>query len=237
MSTLISSPPRACAATVLLLASGCASPPPSPPPSHAHAHAHAHGDGPLVHRFERADEWAPRFDDPARDAWQKPADIIAIMKITPGMTVADLGAGTGYFLPHLARAVGPSGKVLGLDIEADMVRYMTERAAREGLAHVEARQVLHDDPKLAPGSVDRILIVDTWHHIPARERYADRLASALRPGGIVVIVDFTMETRRGPPPKHRIPAEQVVAELRAAGLSAEAIDERIPDQYVVVGTP
>jgi ubiquinone/menaquinone biosynthesis C-methylase UbiE len=157
------------------------------------------------------------------------------MKIAPGMTVADLGAGTGYFLAHLSRAVGPTGAVLALDVEPDMVRYMTERAAKEGLANVRAQRVPFDDPGLAPGSVDRILVVDTWHHIADRERYSAKLHAALRAGGAVLVVDFTQETRRGPPKEHRIRAEQVAAELRAGGMAAEIAVEDLPDQYIVVG--
>lgn len=73
--------------------------PPAPPPSPPHEEHH-----PLVHRFEHADEWAAQFDDPARDAWQRPGDVVAAMQIAPGMTVADIGAGTGYFSAREARA-------------------------------------------------------------------------------------------------------------------------------------
>lgn len=210
--------------------------------SHAHSHGDPHGDshggahkGPLVHRFEDAEKWAPLFDDPARDAWQRPADVVAALRIEAGMTVADLGAGTGYFEPHLARAVGPSGAVLALDIEPDMVRYLRERAAREKLANVRPALVPLDDPALAPGSVDRILIVDTWHHIADRAAYARKLRAALRPGGAVAIVDFTLDSERGPPKHHRTPPDTVIAELSAAGLSGEVIEEPLPDQYIVIG--
>jgi ubiquinone/menaquinone biosynthesis C-methylase UbiE len=161
--------------------------------------------------------------------------VIAAMRVDPGMTVADLGAGTGYFLPHLSRAVGPSGKVLALDVEPDMVRHMTERAAREGLANVVARKVPYDDPELPAGSVDRVLIVDTWHHIPDRPRYAAKLAAALRPAGAVLIVDLTRDAQRGPPREHRIPAETAAAELAAGGLTTEMATEELPDQYIVIG--
>jgi len=189
---------------------------------------------PLVHRFEHADEWAPRFDDPARDAWQKPADVVATMKITPGMTVADIGAGTGYFEPWLSRSVGPTGTVLALDIEPDMVRYLTQRAAREHLDNVKASQVALDDPHLPKGKVDRILVVDTWHHIPSREVYAAKLRDALSPEGTITIVDYTKESSHGPPPQHRLTAEQVVRELRTVGLSAGVVSTSLSEQYVVV---
>jgi SAM-dependent methyltransferase len=151
------------------------------------------------------------------------------------MRVADLGAGTGYFLPHLSRAVGPKGKVLGLDIEPDMVRYMNERAAREGLANVEARVVPGDGPGLAPASVDRVMIVDTWHHIPERVAYAQKLRAALAPGGAVYVVDFKKEAKHGPPPSHRLAPEDVMKELAAAGLSVEKVDVALPEQWVVAG--
>jgi ubiquinone/menaquinone biosynthesis C-methylase UbiE len=195
--------------------------------------ASAATSAPLVHRFEHADQWAKQFDDPARNAWQKPADVIAAMKITAGMTVADIGAGTGYFEPWLSRAVGPTGKVLALDVEPDMVRYITERAAREHLANVTASQVAIDDPQLPKGKVDRILIVDTWHHIPSREAYAAKLRDALSAEGSITIVDFTKASPHGPPPQHRLTPEQVVGELRTTGLSAGVVPSSLPDQYIV----
>lgn len=187
-----------------------------------------------MHRFDKADDWAPMFDDPERDAWQKPAHVVALLAIAPGMTVADLGAGTGYFEPHLSAAVGEAGKVLALDVEADMVRYMKERGAREGWSNVEPRQVAFDDPQLPAGSVHRVLIVDTWHHMTAREEYARKLAAGLAPHGAVYVVDFTLETDRGPPREHRLSADAVVAELTAGGLVAEIVAEELSDQYVVV---
>lgn len=233
-------PPAATAATtaasaappVAPVASSTAS---STPPSAAPPAEPAHEPPAYQHRFQNADVWAKQFDDPARDAWQKPERVVAAMQIAPGMTVADIGAGTGYFEPHLSRAVGPSGKVLALDVEPDMVRHLQERAATAHLANVEARQVETGDPGLAAGSVDRVLIVDTWHHIPNRAAYTARLASALKSGGEVVVVDFRHDAHRGPPPEHRIPPEEVVRELQAGGLAAHVVDAGLPEQYVVVG--
>lgn len=228
----------AISAGVAIAACAPATDPATPEHHHHHdggpEHHHHHG-GPLVHRFQNAEQWAKEFDDPARDAWQRPADVVLALKITPGMTVADIGAGTGYFLPHLSRAVGEKGKVLGLDIEADMVRYMKERAARQGLANVEARVVPLDDPELAAGSVDRLLIVDTWHHIDGRKAYAAKLYAALKPGGAVFVVDFKKDARRGPPPAHRLAPEQVMSELREGGLTPERIEVALPEQYIVAG--
>ena len=196
--------------------------PPSEPPAYAH-------------RFDHANAWAKEFDDPTRDAWQQPAHVVAAMQVAPGMTVADVGAGTGYFEPYLSRAVGPTGHVLALDIEPDMVRHLRERATREGLANVEAREVSATDTQIGAATVDRVLVVDTWHHIADRTTYVARLRSALRPGGEVIVVDFTPEAHRGPPPAHRILPGEVVRELAAGGLDARIVDAGLTDQYVVVG--
>jgi cyclopropane fatty-acyl-phospholipid synthase-like methyltransferase len=196
-----------------------------------------HGPGDPTHRhFDKpAEQYARTFDDPRRDAWQKPAEVLKLLAIAPGMTVADLGAGTGYFVPHLARATGEGGRVLALDVEPDLVRYLGERAQKEGLPQVTARLIPRDDPGLEPGSVDRVLIVDTWHHIGGRDAYAPRLAASLAPGGRVVIVEVTPQSPHGPPKRHRLAPAQVVNELRAAGLEAQVVKERLPRQYVVVG--
>jgi SAM-dependent methyltransferase len=187
------------------------------------------------HRFENAAQWSKTFDDPSRDAWQKPQSVIQVMEIAPGTTVADIGAGTGYFEPHLSRAVGPGGHVLALDVEPDMVAHLRDRAAKEQLTNVEAKQVAADDPGLAPSSVDRILVVDTWHHIANRVDYAARLAVALKHGGQVFVVDFTREAQHGPPPEHRVPPEEVARTLETAGLVVRNVDAGLPDQYVVAG--
>lgn len=219
--------PLACAVAVMAACGG------SSPASVAQ---HPEGHGPLGHRFEHARDWAARLDDPERDAWQQPDRVIEAMRLAPGMVVADIGAGTGYFEGRLSRAVGKAGTVLALDIEPDMVRYLTQRAEREGLANVRARVVRSDDPELPAGGVDRILIVDTWHHIRNREAYAAKLRDGLKVGGSVWIVDFEHDAEHGPPPQRRIPPEQAVRELTAGGLSAHESGTRLPQQYIVVGT-
>jgi ubiquinone/menaquinone biosynthesis C-methylase UbiE len=201
---------------------------------HPEGHDHAHHGG-VHHDFSDAAEWSKRFDDPARDAWQKPDEIVKLLAIEPGMTVVDLGAGTGYFESRLATAVGPTGKVVALDPEANMVAFMRDRFEKAGVKNVEPRTCPLDSTGLQPASADRVLIVDTWHHIEKREAYAKHLASVLKNGGSVMIVDFTMEIEKGPPKELRIPPEKLVAELQAGGLEARVVDESLPDQLVVVG--
>jgi beta-glucosidase len=198
-------------------------------------HAHDHADGYHMD-FSEVERFARHFDDPGRDAWQRPADVVKLMQLVPGQVVADIGAGTGYFLPHLTRAVGKTGRVLGLDVEPNMVEYMRRRVRQHGLSQVTASLVPPDDPELAAASVDRILIVNTWHHIGQRAAYTRKLARALKAGGSVWIVDFTQESDIGPPADHRLSAEAVVAELQAGGLHASVVPEILPKQYVVRGS-
>ncbi|MBK9030545.1 MAG: methyltransferase domain-containing protein [Myxococcales bacterium] len=212
--------------------------PPPPPPDHAAAHhaGHDHHAGHVDHDFADATAWAKVFDDPARDAWQKPAEVVALLDPGPGHTVADIGAGTGYFERYLTRAVGGAGQILALDTEPTMVAYITERAQRELWSNVVARVVTPDDPALPLAAVDRILIVDTWHHLPDRAAYAAKLAAALRPGSTLAVVDFDLAAPMGPPVAARLAPGIVVAELTAAGLVAHVAEESLPHQYVVIAT-
>jgi ubiquinone/menaquinone biosynthesis C-methylase UbiE len=172
------------------------------------------------------------FDDPARDAWQRPGEVLRALELESAMTVADVGAGTGYFAVRLARAV-PRGEVIATDIEPDMVRFLNERARREGLTNLRALQGTHSASGLAAGSVDRILVVHVWHHLGDRKAYARDLAAGLRPDGRVFVVDFQPTAHRGPPVETRVAPEAVIAALESAGLSASVSPVVLPDQYIV----
>lgn len=192
---------------------------------------------PLVHRFDDPARWSKEFDDPARDAWQKPKEIVDAMAIAPGMTVADVGAGTGYFEPYLSRAVGPSGTVLAVDIEPSMVQWLRDRGAREHWSNVRASVGAVDDPKLPAHGTDRVLVVDTWHHIPDRAAYAGKIAAALAPGGTLTIVEFKLDSPHGPPAHHRIAPDALEAELKSAGFETSRPAVDLPYQYVVSARP
>lgn len=194
------------------------------------AHPGGHHDG--HHRFENAEEWARRFDDPARDAWQKPGDVVRGLGLTGGEVAADIGAGTGYFTMPLARAL-PQGKVIAVDVEKDMVRYLEERARKEGLTNVVPVLAPTDDPAL-PEPVDIVLLVDTVHHIEARPAYFAKVKQKLKPGGRVVVVDFKMgDIPVGPGEKMRITPDALTEEMQAAGLTLVSVDDAtLPYQYI-----
>jgi SAM-dependent methyltransferase len=187
------------------------------------------------HRFKDAERWARVFDDPARAAWQKPDEVIKALGLASDAKVADIGAGTGYFSARLARALA-SGRVYAVDAEPDMVRYLGDRAKREGLANLVPVQAGERDPKL-PEPVDLALLVDVYHHVPARVQYFEALRGCLRPDGRLAIVDFRLDSPRGPPRTARIAPERVKEELGRAGYALVAEHAFLPDQYFLVFAP
>jgi SAM-dependent methyltransferase len=191
-------------------------------------HTHQHG-------FGGAEHWAKVFDDPARDAWQKPHEVIQALKLAPDAVVADIGAGTGYFAVRLAHMT-PQGRVYAVDTEPDMVKYLGERAQKSGAKNLVPVQGAPADPKL-PGKVDLVLMVDVYHHIDQRAAYFRKLAGSLKPGGAVAIIDFTKESPVGPPPAARIAAGEVKAEMTAAGYALATEHAFLPNQYFLVFRP
>lgn len=204
--------------------------------AHEHAPGHEHGTAGYAMDFSASERFAAHFDDPGRDAWQKVDEVVQLLDVQAGHAVADLGAGTGYFLEALSKGVGGRGQVLALDAEPNMIKHMEQRARSRGWDNVVVRHVSHDDPGLAEDSVDRILVVNTWHHIADRGRYAAKLAKALRARGAVLIVDFTLDSDIGPPSHHRLAPERVIEELESGGLEARLVRESLPKQYAVRGT-
>ncbi len=184
------------------------------------------------HSFSNAEHWAHYFDDPRRDEWQKPHEVIQALHLAPDATVADIGSGTGYFSVRFAHFV-PEGRVYGVDIEPDMVKYLADRAQREGLRNVTSIAGSADDPHL-PGKVDVIVMVDVYHHIDNRDAYLHKLKSYLKPGGRIAVIDFNRRSPMGPPVAERIPDAQLKDELTKAGYTLVEEDTFLPDQNFVI---
>ena len=195
-------------------------------------HSGGHSDRGYHRSFDQAEKWAKEFDDPSRDAWQKPNEVLDALHLDRTARVADLGAGTGYFSARIARLI-PEGKLFAVDIEPDMLRFLGERAQREHLSFLVPVLASAGSPNL-PEPVDLVLVVDTYHHIDDRLAYFAALRASLRPGGRLAIVDFKADSPNGPPPEHRISAERVAAELNAAGYSLLATHLFLPRQYFLV---
>ncbi len=190
-----------------------------------HSHQHSFGD---------AEKWAQVFDDPKRDEWQKPHQVIQALGLKADALVADIGAGTGYFAARLANML-PKGTVYAVDVEPGMVKYLGERAKRERLANMKPIAGSADDPRL-PVNVDLILLVDVYHHIEERERYFRKLAASLKPGGRLAVIDFRLDSPEGPPKEARIAPERVKAELAAADYVLTQEHGFLPRQYFLVFT-
>jgi len=182
--------------------------------------------------FDNADEWAKSFDDPAREEWQMPARVIDALQLKSGQVVADVGAGTGYFTVRLAKSPA-APRVYAVDIEASMVEYVKQRAAREGLNNVIAVQAGADRTNL-PEPVDLVLIVDTYHHIPNRVAYFTALRSVMKPGARLAIVDFRKDSPEGPPEQFRFTPAQISAELASAGFALQTSHDFLPRQIFLV---
>ncbi len=205
-----------------------------PPHEHCSAHDHDHVHGHMDKQFKGADEWAKKFDDPKRDEWQKPEKVIESLDISDGSVIADIGAGTGYFTIRIAKQY-PKSKVLGVDVEPDMVAHIAKRAQNESLSNVETVLIPSsgDEFKL-PQAVDQILVIDTYHHIPDRTKYFKNLSSYLKPQGSLVIIDFKLDSPEGPPREHRIQPAQIQEELIGSGFKQVKSLDFLPYQFFLV---
>ncbi len=194
-----------------------------------------HGDHKHRHAFATPQELAKKWNIPERDEWQRPQEIVSALALRPGARVADLGAGTGYMVAHLSKAVGQDGTVIAIDSEAAMIEYLADQRPELGPATIVPHLVGHDDPGLQSGSVDGVLTLDTWHHVDGREAYARKVFDGLKAGGRFVVVDHDLDASVGPPAAMRLDPGRLSKELEAAGFRVEVVKESMPRHYMVVG--
>lgn len=175
---------------------------------------------------------AKSLDNPNRDKTQKPEEIIGAMHIRAGATVADIGTGTGYMLPHLSRAVGPGGKVFGEDIQNQFLDEARTRVASDKLANTQLFLGTETDPKLPASSVDDALVLDVYHHFDYPDRMLANIAHALKPDGRLMIVDYYKKDR----PDHiRLERDDVAKEVESNGFKlVSKIDSIGAKQYMLI---
>jgi arsenite methyltransferase len=177
------------------------------------------------------------LERPERDAYQQPDRVMQTLAIGSGERVADIGAGSGYFTRRIARAVGPTATVLALDIRPQILEYLADRVASEGITNVRTARVDADDPHLPAGSLDTVLMVDTLHYVKDRAAYAKKLRAGLAPGGRVVVIDFIPrapgERPWGPPPEQNMSRDEVDAAMAAAGLTPVRVHDFLAEQFFV----
>jgi arsenite methyltransferase len=175
------------------------------------------------------------LDDPARDAYQKPHEVITALNLKPGETIADIGAGSGYFTFRLAHHVGDAGRVYAVDVSPDMIVHLNRRIRDLQVKNVVTILAAPDDPLLADASIDRFFICDTWHHIGDHPKYLALMKKMLKPGGQVVMIDFKKaETPVGPPMEMRINRDELLKEMEANGFKLATEHTFLPHQYFLV---
>lgn len=172
----------------------------------------------------------------ARDAWQRPQLIVERMRLEPGMAVADIGAGGGYLLPFLSRAVGPEGKVYAVEVQPQLVEALKKRAAAEHLDNVEVLLATEADVPL-PLPVDRMVLLHSYRELAQPVEMLRSLKQRLQPTGRLFIIDFL------PPPDPtglplplpeetvRVEPATIEAEARGAGLLATQRYTILPHQF------
>ena len=197
-------------------------------PADQHAAHQLHGD---------PKAYIAALDDPKRDAYQKPHEVMQALGVKDGEIIADIGAGSGYFALRLASHVGASGRVYAVDVSPDMVRHLHGRVRDLGLLNVSPILASPDDP-LLPQAVDRFLIVDVWHHIENQAGYLALMKKLLKPGGQIVMIDFQKrELPVGPPSGMKIAREDLIEQMRAGGFRLATEHTFLPYQYFLVFTP
>jgi ubiquinone/menaquinone biosynthesis C-methylase UbiE len=188
-----------------------------------------------VHRLHQDPKaYIEALEDPQRDAYQKPHEVLQALGIKPGEIVADIGAGSGYFAMRLAHHVGPTGHVYAVDINPDMIQHLHQRVRDMELLNVSPILARPDDP-LLPQPVDRFLIVDVWHHVENQSGYLAKMKERLKPGGQIVMIDFhKRDLPVGPPLAMKIGREDLIRQMEAHGFRLTTEHSFLPYQYFLV---
>lgn len=181
-----------------------------------------------------ADIIAPLWhSEKERDAAGEPGELVRLLGIRPGMTIADIGAGSGYLTVRLSPIVGPRGRIFAQDIETSYLKDLGKRLKSLDLKNVSVSLGEAHDPRLPPASVDVAILVHMYHEISDPYALLYNLASALKPGGKVGIVDLRAATSR-----HGTPPELLACELAAVGYRQTAIHPLgVGDRYLAIFSP
>lgn len=176
------------------------------------------------------------LEPPDREAWQKPDQVMDALHVAEGSTVADLGAGGGWFTVRLARRVGPHGRVYAQDVQRLMIEAIRRRVEREGFSNVITVLGDYDDPKLPPDArPDAVLVVDAFHELEDPVVWLRNVARPLKPQGRIGIIDYREgEGGPGPDAVERVPPGVVISRAEAAGLKLIEQHKFLPYQYFLI---
>jgi predicted methyltransferase len=188
----------------------------------------------MHHLHQDPKAYLAMLEDPKRDTYQKPHEVIQALQLKENEAIADLGAGSGYFTFRLARHVGEKGRIYAVDVSPEMILHLNRRVRDLGMKNVTTVLCPPDDPLLQDGSMDRIFICDTWPHIEGHPAYLRLLKKALKPGGQIVMIDFKKEqTPVGPPAEMRISREDLIREMEQNGFGVVSEEKFLPYQYFI----
>ncbi|WNM59195.1 class I SAM-dependent methyltransferase [Candidatus Nitrospira allomarina] len=181
------------------------------------------------------DTYIQNLERPERDDYQQPEKVVEALNIMPGMVVADVGAGSGYFTRRFAKTVGETGQVLAVDIEQKMLDYNKQELEKLGMAN-RAIFILAkpDDPLLSENSVDLVFLCNAYHHVEHHVDYWAKIKSALKPNGRLVIIDFYHDERSGKlsfSKHHLVPRERVIENMEKVGLTLSKEHTFLSRQY------
>jgi len=186
-------------------------------------------------------QYLEHLDSSERDKDQKPSLVVEALGLKPGMAVADLGSGSGYFTRRFVEAVTETGKVYAVDVEQEMLTYVKESVEHMHMPFTaEFILALPDNPKLPTDSVNVIFLCNVYHHLESRTTYFSNIRSALKTGGRIAIIDFYHDERSGDvgfPKRHLIPRETVVSEMAGAGYKLSREHTFLTRQYFLEFVP
>lgn len=178
------------------------------------------------------------LEDPKRDAYQKPQQVVMALGLRPGEVIADIGAGSGYFTFRLAHHVGDKGKVYAVDVSPDMILYINRRIRELNMNNVVSILADPDDPLLPDHSVNRFFFSESWHHIERQKKYLSLVKRMLKPGGEIVMIDFhKRDLPVGPPTQMKIAREDLIKQMENNGFRLTKEHAFLPYQYFLVFVP
>jgi ubiquinone/menaquinone biosynthesis C-methylase UbiE len=180
---------------------------------------------------------APWLDRAEREREEQPTRALQIMQIAPGMTVADIGAGSGYFTERLARLVGPTGRVFATDIQPGMIDLLKRRLSAQTIQNVSVILSEPSNPLLPDGTIDLALMVDVYHELGDPQTVLKHIRTALKPDGRLVLVEYKGEDPTIPIlPSHKMTVAQAKVELEAEGFTLATAISSLPRQHVLIFT-
>ena len=189
-----------------------------------------------LHRDSRA--YIGMLEDPKRDAYQKPHEVMRTLDIRQGEVIADIGAGSGYFTFRLAHHVGDNGRVYAVDVSPDMILHLNRRIRELKAMNVSSILADPDDPLLPERSVNRFFFSDSWHHIENQPKYLSLIKKMLKPGGEIIMIDFhKKELPVGPPMQMKIAREDLIKQMENNGFRLMKEHTFLPYQYFLVFVP